>query len=719
MTIGIDLGTTNSVCVSVDEDGKVIVHCNDDGKRVTPSVVFFDGPRTVVGAEAKEAQRVGEPDVASFFKRSMGEPGFRFVRSNGDEKSAIELSACVLRQLKADAERELGHPVTDAVITVPAYFHDDERKATKAAGELAGLNVLQLINEPTAAAIAYGLSKPTSGERTVMVYDLGGGTFDVTLLRLTAEETRVLTSEGDAELGGKDWDARVVDFLAAEFSSEFGSDPLEDSVAIGDLWVAAEDAKKTLTDRKVAKVIISHDGDKGRYELTREQFDQLCSDLVDRTFVLVNDVLQTQHLTVDDVDEVLLVGGSTRMPMIIEALEKKFKKPPAHGVNVDEAVAIGAAMCARGHCQSETPSGLAALGPGKTTSGALCLGGVTITDVTPHSLGMIAINEDESAYINSIILPKDLSIPRLESRPYQHFTRPGDNNPLEVFMTQGEQERPDQVKYLGRYLVPKVPHDPRGTVVVIDYAYDLSGSVQVTARLADTNENLEVKVESLPEDVPARFMGKPESSAIGHVTVYLAFDLSGSMSGQPLAEAKKAALAFLQQIDLSHCSVGVLVVADRTLMVVEACQNASKISSAIGGLATGMNGIGYGNADDPFEDAMELLKDVAGPRFVITLADGVWEQQSRAITRAKALHQAEIDVIAIGFGGADKKFLREIASCEEGSFFTTLSGLSQTFSSIAQVLTKSRGGRGDVSMSLSESQAPDSKRKFWGLLASD
>lgn len=715
MTIGIDLGTTNSVCVSVDDDGKVTVHGNEDGKSVTPSVVFFDGSRTIVGDEAKEAQRVGEPDVTSFFKRSMGEAGFRFVRSNGDEESAVELSACVLRQLKADAERELGRSVKDAVITVPAYFHDDERKATKAAGELAGLNVLQLINEPTAAAIAYGISKPTSGERTVMVYDLGGGTFDVTLLRLSAEETRVLTSEGDAELGGKDWDARIVDFLAAEFSSEFGSDPLENSVAIGDLWIAAEDAKKTLTDRKVAKVVISHDGEKGRYELTREKFSQLCSDLVDRTFVLVNEVLQTQNLAVEEIDEVLLVGGSTRMPMIDEALQEKFKKPPAHGVNVDEAVAIGAAMCARGHSQSEQPSGLAALGPGKSTGGALCLGGVTITDVTPHSLGMIAINEDETAYINSIILPKDQSIPRLESRPYQHYTRLGDSNPLEVFMTQGEQERPEQVKYLGRYVVPKVPHDPDGTVVEIDYAYDLSGSVQVTARLAGASENLDVQVETIPEDVPARFMGAPESSAIGHVSVYLAFDLSGSMAGQPLKGAKEAALAFLEQIDLSHCSVGVLVVADRTLTVLEACQNASKISSAISGLATGMSGIGYGNMDHPFNDALKLLEGVEGPRFVITLADGVWANQSTAVARAKALHEAGIDVIAIGFGGADQKFLRQIASCEEGSFFTTLNGLSQTFSSIAQVLTKSRGGGG--SMSVSESPAPESKRKFWGSIA--
>ncbi len=712
MTIGIDLGTTNSVVASIDDYGKTIVHRNQDGRTITPSVVYFADEKVVVGNDAKEAQRVGETNVASFFKRRMGEAGYRFVLSSGTEKTAIQLSACVLSQLKADAERELGHAVTNAVITVPAYFHDDERKATIEAGRMAGLDILQLINEPTAAAIAYGLTRPLSATRTVLVYDLGGGTFDVTLLQMSAGEIRVLTSEGDAELGGKDWDGRIVDFLAAEFNSEFGADPLNDSVAIGDLWVAAEDAKKTLTERKTAKVILSHDGEKGRYDLSRERFEQLCTDLVDRTFLLVDEILGTQRLSAKNIDEVLLVGGSTRMPMIHEALEKKFGKKPADGVNVDEVVAIGAAMCARGHAQSKVPTGLAALGPSKRTGGALSLGGIKVTDVTPHSLGMIAVNENCSAYINSIILPKDLAIPRLESRPYQHYTRADDDNRLEVFMTQGELEQPDQVMYLGRYVVQRVPHNPEGAVVEIDYAYDLSGSVQVIARDAATGAKLDLKVEPLPEDIPARFMEPPPKSNVQHVTVYLAFDLSGSMSGQPLDEAKKAGVAFLEQVDLTHSSMGVIVVADRAMTVLPACQNASKINRAITGLSIGMDGVGYGNLAHPFDETKKLLDKVDGPRFLVALADGVWSNQPTAVGRAKALHQSGIDVIAIGFGGADQQFLRDIASCDEGSFFTSLGGLTSTFSTIAQVITKKQG---DFQRE-SKTESGLSKKNLWGML---
>jgi len=706
--VGIDLGTTNSVVAVVDDSGKAVVLPNRHGKPITPSVVWFDENRVIVGEEAKEEMRVGGR-VASFFKRMMGDADFRFVSANV-ERSAIELSSCVLRSLKEDAERGLGYPVTDAVITVPAYFHDPQRKATLEAGRLAGLNVLQLINEPTAAAIAYGTTKEVKGTRKVLVYDLGGGTFDVTLLEISPEQTRVLTSAGDAELGGKDWDARVVDYLAAEFLREYGVNPLEDAVAIGDVWVAAEDAKRALTDRQSTTVFIAHEGERGRYTFSRAQFEELCQDLVDRTYETVREVLNSQKLSASDVDEVLLVGGSTRMPMIQQGLTKLFGHEPSHGVNVDEAVALGAAICAQAH-SAWGPTGLAALAPGETTGQGMLLGRSRVIDVTPHSLGMIAINEDNSAYLNSIILPKDQPVPRRESRPYQHHTRPDEDNLLEIFMTQGEREAVDQVIYLGRYVIPRVPHESGGVAVVnIDYAYDLSGSVQVSARLKSTDVELPVKIEPLPGDVPQRFLSPPPKPVIPHVTVYLAFDLSGSMSGEPLEEAQKAAVAFLGQVDLSHCSMGVIAVADSTKTVLKASQDASKIKSAIKSLHIGM--VGGGNDAHPFDEAMSLLKQTKPPRFLITLADGVWSNQGLAIKRAKALHQAEIDVIAIGFGGADRAFLKAIASCDEGSFFTSLSGLTTTFSSIAQVITRTQGGH-----STTPAAGQQAKSGFWGLLA--
>lgn len=708
--IGIDLGTTNSVVAVVEDSGPVVLP-NRHGGRLTPSVVWFDRDREVVGEVAREELRMGSLAVAAFFKRRMGDQAFRFEVS-GTERTAVELSACVLRSLKEDAEQAIGHAVSDAVVTVPAYFHNPQREATLEAGHLAGLNILQLVNEPTAAAIAYGYTnKPSPSARRVLVYDLGGGTFDVTLLEIGPAGIQVLTSDGDAELGGKDWDARVVDFLTAQFHSEFGMNPWNNAVAIGDFWVAAEEAKRALTDRRETTVFVAHDGARGRYTLGRDEFEELCQDLVDRTFETVAAVLDSQGMGYSDVDELLLVGGSTRMPMVQAGLARIFGREPVHRVNVDEVVALGAAICAHGHGQAQGPTGLAALKPGETRGRGLLIGSTRVIDVTPHSLGMIAINEDYSAYVNSIILPKDQPVPRRESRPYQHYTRPGEDNLLEVFMTQGEREAVDEVIYLGRYVIPQVPHDPLGTAIIdVDYCYDLSGAVKVAARLHSSGQALNVIIEPLPPDVPGRFLEPPPKPVIPHVTVYLAFDLSGSMSGKPLVAAQKAACAFLEQIDLARCSLGILAVADRTATVLRACQNAAKIKSAIDSLSIGM--VGYGNMAHPFDEAMTLLVSQPSPRFLIMLADGVWAHQPRAIRRAKALHEANIDVIAIGFGSVDTAFLQAVASCDEGSFLTSLSGLAHTFSSIAQVITQAQGR-------LATSVGDDQARKvvFWGLLA--
>lgn len=356
--------------------------------------------------------------------------------------------------------------------------------------------------------------------------------------------------------------------------------------------------------------------------ITREDFDGLCDDLVERTLETVREVLTDQKLKPNDIAEVLLVGGSTRMPMVREALQKFFGRPATLAGNPDLVVALGVALCAQGHRDSMNPLGLAALPPGSSgnSGGGLLLRGRTITDVTPHSLGMIAVNENSTAYVNSIILPRDLSVPRRETRPFQHQTRPDDDNLLDVFMTQGEFDAPDKVTYLGRYVIRRIPHHSTGTKVIdIDYAYDLSGSVQVTAR--DGTHTLEVEIETLPDDVPQRFLQTPPVPTVPHVTVYLTFDLSGSMSGSPLVEAQKAARAFMSQIDLSHCSLGVMVVADRTQTVLSACQDATQIERAIESLHIGM--VGGGNAAHPFDEAMSRLKSVEGPRFVVTLADGV------------------------------------------------------------------------------------------------
>lgn len=678
LAVGIDLGTTYSAISLVDEHGRPVVIPNRFGDPVTPSVVCFHDGEALVGQEAKEHQIAGHPEVAAFFKRHMGDPHFVF-HAGGRDHSPVDLSALVLAALKRDAEQQLGEPVTHAVITVPAYFKNREREATIEAGRRAGLEVLQAINEPTAAAVAYGFGK-TPKEQTLLVYDLGGGTFDVTLLSLGPDGIRVLASEGDHELGGKDWDDRIVEHLAGQFEAEHGCDPLGDLESAGDLLARAEEAKKRLSTTESAALSILHDGERGRYDLDRATFEELTADLMERTVTLCERVLEDRSLQPSDVDGVLLVGGSTRMPMVRDFVVRTFDREPLAGVHVDEAVALGAALTASTRI-AERSSG---------TRPAL-RGAVKTVDVTNHSLGMIALDEDHTAYLNSLILPKNTPIPCTETRPYRFQTRLGGDNHLEIFMTQGESTSPVDVDYLGLYKLHDVPHGDGGvTVLDIEYRYDESGTVQVAGRVRATQQPLRLSVESLPPDVPERFLRPPEKvTEPVHVTAYLAFDLSGSMTGDPLREAQKAARSFLANVDLAHCSLGLVTFADRVAVKLRACQDARAVERAIDGLTIGE--LGIGNAADPFEEIRRLFSRVKGPRFVITLADGVWADQDRAIRRARACHAEGIESIAIGFGEADEAFLRRIASADEASFFTSMEGLVSTFTHIAQVITETGG----------------------------
>jgi len=674
--VGIDLGTTNCAVARVDEHGRPVVLPNRLGRPVTPSVVAFHDGGVVVGEEAKELMGAGDPGAVAFFKRQMGERDYLFP-ARGLDHSASDLSALLLARLKADAEEALGAPVTRAVITVPAYFRDPQRRATLEAGSKAGLEVLQLVNEPTAAAIAYGASRGGDSE-TLLVYDLGGGTFDVTVLRLEAEEIRILTSDGDHELGGKDWDDRVVEFLASRFQEEHGTDPLDDRGSFGDLYVRAEELKQRLSSVESASASLVHDGCRGRYTLDRRTFEEISADLLERTAALTARVFEDQGLTSEDIDGVLLVGGSTRMPMVHDFVARTFGQPPRSGVNPDEAVALGAALVA---AEKDEEGSRLFLGATRRT-----------VDVTNHSLGMIAIDGEGAAYINSLILPKDSPIPCRETRPFRHRTRAGDSNWVEIFMTQGESESPADVSYLGRYVLRDIPHQAGGGVVLdIEYRYDESGTVHVNGGGRGSDSPLPLTVEPLPEDIPGRFLEPPQPTASDvHVTAYLAFDLSGSMSGEPLAEAQRAARGFVSNTDLAHCSVGVIGFADQVRVYLRACQDAKAIDRAISSLVVGE--LGFCNEADPFDEIHSMLSSVDGPRFAITLADGVWAHQGDAVNRARRCHAAGIETIAVGFGGADRAFLARIASSDEGAFFTSLSELVETFTSIAQVLTETHGG---------------------------
>jgi len=372
--IGIDLGTTFCVVATIDEMGRPVVLKNSDGKSITPSVIAFTPDRVAFGDEAKGLQSLGNGNIASFFKNRMGDRSF-YLEFNGQRYDATALSGLLLGKLKTDAEAALGKPVSKAVITVPAYFNNFQREATIEAGKLAGLDVLRIINEPTAAAIAYGIDKSRE-DQTLLVYDLGGGTFDVTLLRVTTGAIQVIATDGDHQLGGKDWDGRIMQHVVNQFQEEFVCDPLADVETLNDLLVQCENAKRMLSDATSARVKIFFDGNKGSYTITRDQFDTMTTDLMERTKTLCNTVLgeakkswtgTEEPVSWSDVDGVLLVGGSTRMQQVATAVETMSGKSVIRGINIDEAVAIGAAIQAEIDREANVPARL----QGKTATAML------------------------------------------------------------------------------------------------------------------------------------------------------------------------------------------------------------------------------------------------------------------------------------------------------------------------------------------------------------
>jgi len=698
--IGIDLGTTYCVVATIDEMGKPVVLKNSDGKNITPSVIAFTSDRAVFGDEAKGLQSLGNENVASFFKSRMGDRSF-YLEFHDKRYDATALSGLLLGKLKADAEAALGKPVSKAVITVPAYFNNFQREATVQAGKLAGLDVLRIINEPTSAAIAYGIDK-SHEDQTLLVYDLGGGTFDVTLLRVTAGSIQVIATDGDHQLGGKNWDDRIMQHVVTQFKEEFACDPLADVETLNDLLVQCEDAKRMLSGATSARVKIFFDGNKGSYTVMREQFDAMTADLLERTKTLCNTVLSDakkswtdteENVSWTDIDGILLVGGSTRMPQVAAAVESMSGKSVIRGINIDEAVAIGAAIQAEIDMESKVPVRLA----GRTTTAMLPRRKV-IQDVTSHSLGMIAEYADRSKYINAIILPRNSTIPGSETRPLAFQTSAKKDLEMDVYLLQGESDHPGECAILGKYVFSDIAHEQDGkAILAITYNYDQNGIVAVSGIQQSTGKPLAMRIEPVPDDMSWIYDSPQnrQNASYGHVSVIIAVDCSGSMMGKPMREAKKAAKQFLEKIDLSHFSVGIMAVADRTKMLVNLSQNAVEIEKGIDGLSRCYS-VGGGNEGQPFTDAKNILAPLEGAKFLIVLADGQWSHENYAINEAKQCHVANIGVIAIGFGYANKHFLHQVASCDENALFTDLSKLGDSFSTIAQVLTQSGGGQGRI-----------------------
>lgn len=533
--VGIDLGTTFSVVSVLDDMGRPKTLINAEGDKITPSVMLFEGTNVVVGKEAVKAMGTEMENIAECPKRDLGQRMYHKVLG-GRQYPPEALQGWILNKLRVDAQKQIGD-FDKVVITVPAYFDEVRRKATQDAGYIAGFDVLDIINEPTAAAVAFGFEQgylnpdSSAGERKkILVYDLGGGTFDVTVMEIGGIDYIALATDGDVMLGGKDWDQRLVDYVAEEFIRKCGIDPREDPNATGRLWRDCEDAKRTLSARTKASIGFDYKGQAVRVEVTRQAFQEMTQDLLDRTAFTTRQTLQAAGLTWKDIDRVLMVGGSTRMPGVVELMRQLSGKEPDCSVSPDEAVAHGAAL-------------QAGLTLARNAGNAPRF---RVRNVNSHSLGVVATDTKTKRARNAILVPRNTPLPVTAKRVFK--TQKRGQRSILVQIVEGESASPDDCSQIGKCTVRDLPADlPAQTPIEVRFQYEENGRLTVQVQVANTDTYLKHEItrensitrdaldswrqyiSGLPAALPDSTVGR-ERAADPRVTVQLDMDPQAPLS---------------------------------------------------------------------------------------------------------------------------------------------------------------------------------------------
>lgn len=493
-TVGIDLGTTYSAIAQLASDGKPVSLLNSDGRNITPSVVLLADDQVVVGPSFERVSQEPPERIVEAVKRQMGNKDF-FVVYKNKKLSSEFISALILKKLKQDAERAIG-PIANAVITVPYYFNDVRRKATQDAGRIAGLNVVDIINEPTAATLAYAWMKGELGRadiaqdpKTILVYDLGGGTFDVTVVRYTPNQFRVLATDGDVMLGGIDWTRRLVDHVAEQFTRKFGDDPRNDPESLRNFTLECEDAKRLLSSKTQAAISVYHHGKTLTLSLTRQDFERMCADLLQRTRDTTELVLEQAATDPKELTEVVLVGGSTYMPAVEKMLSEVCKRQPSRELRPEEAVAQGAAIHAAILEARENRSNA-----GVGAAVIKRLRNVATSDVNSHSLGVKVSNpEDRARKMNHIMIPRNTQIPF--SFTQRFVTNTANQQRIHVYILEGEASDPNACTQIGDFMITGLPTNmPAGSPVEVTYRYDANGRIHATAKELTTNRTANCEI---------------------------------------------------------------------------------------------------------------------------------------------------------------------------------------------------------------------------------